>query len=288
MVIKMVIKTFALCILLVITISTTVLADEAVKSGDKVQIQFTCRLGNGRIAATTDKEITDDPNIRKAPVFVARKDDKDLFITAGSNESTNEKRTERNFENEIIDRIAKNVVGMKQGESKNLVFEAPAPPPALASMGDNEDMVIRVARERTRPKQIMMTKKEYREKAGKEPEIGQTYNIWRAVSIPCSVVSVSEEKVVVQCHAKTGERMQTPFGEGVVSEKDNEYRILIDAKKGDLIRTAGMAGRIVNVDDRLIAIDYSNPFGYETLKCEVLVNSVNTGEKAETGIKEHF
>jgi FKBP-type peptidyl-prolyl cis-trans isomerase 2 len=41
------------------------------------------------------------------------------------------------------------------------------------------------------------------------------------------------------------------------------------------VRSGGMIGRIVQVTDRMITIDYSHPFGYETLKCEVKVEDVS-------------
>ena len=68
--------------------------------------------------------------------------------------------------------------------------------------------------------------------------------------------------------------VQTPFGVGRIREEADAYKIDIDARKGSLIRSGPLVGRITDVDDQFMVIDYRNPFGGETLSCDVTVSKI--------------
>lgn len=248
-------------------------AADVIKPGDKVKIDFTCRLGNGEIAATTDKKITADPNIKKSEVFVSRRSDEPLVITAGRDEKTSGKRGQRGLEGEIVADLSEAVVGMKPGETRSLEVKRERIRPQ-----GNEPMSLEMARVRVRPKEVRMTLDEYRNRTAKDPQVNQDYTI--DPSFPGKVVEVSGGQVVIRFSAQPGNKIKTPLGEGVIRETDRNFEIVIDAKRGGLVRSGGMVGRIVVVDDRMITIDYSHPLGYEELKCEVQVDSIE--QRAES------
>jgi FKBP-type peptidyl-prolyl cis-trans isomerase 2 len=243
---------------------------ETVKTGDKVRVDFTCRLASGEIAATTDPVLTQDRNAVKANVFVPRASKDPLLITAGIEKGDTENPAEWGLEEEILARIAHAVVGMRPGGSETILLDA------QPVMGTGEDRVVQMARVRFRPKQLRMTVEEYRQNAKKNPEVGQAYFV--DPSIPCNVTSVSENEVAVQCFSQTGKRVETPFGSATINETEKAYEIHIDAEVGRLVRTGGYVGRIVKVDDRSFVIDYNHPFGYEKLKCDVKVDGVEEAE----------
>jgi FKBP-type peptidyl-prolyl cis-trans isomerase 2 len=255
-------------------------ASEPAKPGDKVKMHFTCMLPNGKIAATSEAKVTEDGSLPKASIFVAREATEPLVVEAGDDCSSCGNPEERVFEEAIMASIAREVVGMRQGESQTLNLGAQLHRSVDPSKSMSNEGVLQINRERIRPKRIVMTREEYRQNSGKEPEETQPYSPWRTAAIPCNVASVSEKEVIVQCRSENGARVATPFGEGIVSETDKGFRILIDAKVGHLIRSGGFVGRIVNVDDRMITIDYRHPFGGETLKCEVKIDSIE--QRAES------
>jgi FKBP-type peptidyl-prolyl cis-trans isomerase 2 len=241
-------------------------AADVIKPGDKVKIDFTCRLANGEIAATTDKRITEDTNVKKSSVFQPRKSDEALAITAGQDEAVYGKTGERPFEGEIVAEMGTAVVGMTPGETRNLNIKRDRRNPQ-----GNEPLFLDMARIRTRPKEMRMTADEYQSRTGKAPEVGHEYLMDPAV--PGKVTSIKGGEVVMEFSAKPGTRVKTPLGEGEIRETEKNYEIVIDAKKGDLVRSGAMVGRIVQVTDRIITIDYGHPFGYEALKCEVKIQS---------------
>ena len=71
--------------------------------------------------------------------------------------------------------------------------------------------------------------------------------------------------------AQPGSVVDTPFGKGTIKENEKNYEIVIDASVGHLVRSQGLVGRVSEVQDRTIVIDYGNPFGGETLSCDVKV-----------------
>ncbi|MEW6664914.1 MAG: hypothetical protein AB1512_06805 [Thermodesulfobacteriota bacterium] len=260
-------------------IATDCRAQEAILRGDKVTIRFTCRLGDGEIAATTDTGIDTDPSMKKSSIFISRKSDDPLVITAGPDEKIYGKPGERGFEGEIVAELAEAVPGMKPGETRSVEIKRERRKPV-----GNEPALVEMARVRVRPKQVKMTLEEYRSRTGKDPEVGQGYTIDPA--IPGKVSSVSEGQVAVRFEAEPGKIVKTPLGDGVIRETERAYEIVIDVKKGSLVRSGGLIGRIVKVDERMVSIDYSHPFGYEALKCEARAESIERGaESRETGEK---
>jgi hypothetical protein len=174
---------------------------------------------------------------------------------------------ERGLEQEIVYQLSKEIVGLAVGEKQ--IREVRAEPRKEEQKGE---FLLQIARARQKVKEMNLTPEEYKLRTGKPAEVGQAFVIDPAV--PGKVSSVTPSKVVIRFLAKPGDKIATPFGDGTVMELPDRYEIVIDARPGTLVRTGGFVGRIINVDDRFISIDYGHPFGEETLICDVLVESV--------------
>jgi FKBP-type peptidyl-prolyl cis-trans isomerase 2 len=168
------------------------------------------------------------------------------------------------FEEEIIARIAGSLPGMKPGEARKIEIRSERP----ADVPEKEQ-VVQLALVRQRPKELRMTKGEYKSRTSKEPQEGEDF-IFDPL-IPGKVASVSENEVLIYFSAQPGSVVETPFGKGTIRENANQFEIVIDAVKGALVRTGPIVGRISDVQDRMFTIDYGNPFGGETLSCDVKV-----------------
>ena len=96
-----------------------------IKAGDKVDIQFTCRFPDGKIAASTSTAVAKDRSLQKSPVFLPRSKDKPINVTAGK--SYGPQHFPVAFENEIISQIAQSLVGMKTGQKESLEIRSKAP-----------------------------------------------------------------------------------------------------------------------------------------------------------------
>ena len=93
-------------------------APVVVHQGDKVEINFTCRLQNGELAATTrpDASVSGET---KAPLYMTRQGAEDtVAVTAGPPSAEVLKRDREPFEQEIIARLAPKLPGLKSRWSR--------------------------------------------------------------------------------------------------------------------------------------------------------------------------
>jgi FKBP-type peptidyl-prolyl cis-trans isomerase 2 len=245
---------------------------QTVKPGDQANVHFTCRLKNGEVAASSYPSVAVDPEFRKSAIFVPRTMDAPLSIVAGEPSPVSDSNEERGLEGEIVNQLSGAIVGLPIGERQTREIRA-----ERRQERKKGDYFLQMARVRQRVKEMHLTPDEYKFRTGKAAEVGQTFVIDPAV--PGKVSSVTESEVVVRFFAKAGEKVATPFGEGTVKELPDRYDIVIDARPGTLVRSGGYVGRITSVDERIIAIDYSHPFGGEALLCDTVVESAEPGTK---------
>jgi FKBP-type peptidyl-prolyl cis-trans isomerase 2 len=185
------------------------------------------------------------------------------------------------FEDEIIYRLADTVVGMKEGEKRQVKLTAQD-----VVTRTEQDYVARLSRIRKRPKEMKMPLGDYRFRAGKAPEVGQSFAVDPA--FPGRVEAVTDQDVLIR-FTKPGDVLETPLGIGHVQETETGYEVVIEARIGALIRVSNMVGRISGADDQVITLDFRNPFGGETFTCDVTVTGIKEiqakGKKEDSGEK---
>ena len=243
---------------------------QSVKAGDEAALHFTCRLRKGEVAASSYQSVADDSSLRKSSIFVRRTANTPLVITAGKPCEAAVPGREKSMEEEILAKLSGSIVGMRTGERQTREIEAERRPEQK-----KDEYFLRIARVRERVKEMRLDPETYKSRTGRTPEVGQSFVIDPAV--PGTVALVTEREVVVRFSA--GSRVATPFGEGTVKELADRYEITIDAHPGNLVRSGGLVGRIVSVDERFIGIDYGHPFGGERLSCDIIVESATAAVK---------
>jgi FKBP-type peptidyl-prolyl cis-trans isomerase 2 len=238
-----------------------------VQQGDVAEIHFLCKLKTGEVVAATDKEAILQSTLPKSPVLRLRQKNDALPVAASSSLPERPGGREWAFEDEIINRLAGAVIGMKEGEKRavNLTAEELVERP-------EEAYVIRVARSREREKEMRISVCDFQARTGRLPEVGQSFIFDPA--IPGNVEAVTQEEVVIRFSAQQGSVVMTPFGPGHIRETGNTYEIVVDARTGALVRSGHLIGRIVEAHDENILIDYRHPFGGETLSCDLKVEKV--------------
>lgn len=248
----------------------TVDSGPVIKAGDKVGIHFTCRLPDGRIAASTNPESVGEGR-SISQIYMKRGASAPLVIEAGAAAPVLPGPFGKSFEDEIIDRLAFEVVGMKQGEAAGVDLVAER----IKGLSER-DQFIKIPRVRKHPKEMKLTKEGYKKKTGKDAVVDQQFIDDPA--LPGKVASITGEEVLIR-FAPASNEVETPFGKATVWEKENQYEIDIDAVKGGLVRSGPLVGRIIDADAATMKLDYGHPFGGEPLKCDVNVMSVQPGEK---------
>lgn len=247
-----------------------------VKAGDSADINYLCRLNNGEVAAATDSVAKDQP---KSNLYLARKETGPVSVTAVSPDGPEpEERRAKKFEELIQDKLSRNLVGIKEGGKRQVELTAQDMPGS--SEGKNTSHLARV---RTRPKETNVPIADFKYRTGKLPEVGQSFAYDPA--FPGRVESVTEKYAVVKFAAKPGGVIETPFGPGFIREDETHYYVDIDARKNALVRAGDLVGRIVDVDDKFITVDFGNPFAGEKLFCDVTVEKITAANpiKSERG-----
>jgi FKBP-type peptidyl-prolyl cis-trans isomerase 2 len=246
----------------------TVESGQPVKAGDKVGIHFTCRLPNGELAAETQPE-RDGEGRAISRIYVKRKSSDPLVVEAGKGVPDVPNPFGKPFENEISDRLAHTIVGMKQGETAGVELVAERTPGL-----SQKDQFITIPATRKYPKEKKVTRDVYKNKTGKDAEVEQVVN---DPILPGKVVSISGDDVLIRFSPESKE-LELPFGKATFREKEDRYELAIHGVKGDLVRSGPLVGRIIEADADSIKLDYGHPFGGETLKCVVTVKSVQPGD----------
>ena len=239
-----------------------------IKPGDTAFIHYVCKLRSGEVAAATDRVDEKEP---KSNVYRQREEADTPSITAvgaGDAALTQESPYEqRSLEEEISNQLALTVVDMKEGDTRTMEIKAENAPAWEAYR-----YIARLTRVRTRPKEMKMPKGDYEYRAQRSPEVGQEFSY--DPDFRGKVVSVSDQEVTIRFFATPGAIIDTPFGPGRIREEGQNYKVDIDAHKGALVRAGSMVGRISDVDDKIITVDFGNAFGGETLLCNVTVEKI--------------
>jgi FKBP-type peptidyl-prolyl cis-trans isomerase 2 len=241
-----------------------------VKDGDTVSVQLTCRMPDGKVLLSTQEAV--DPSDR-SPLYLPNKDKAPLRLIAGYGATDQGARGDLDVELERG--AARSLTGMSPGETKRVTIMAePVPGP------DGKPRLLPMARVRQRPREQRYTREEYTRLFKKEPEVGSTVRL--DPMIPYVITEVATTDVIVRGTAVTGTEVATPYGTGIIREKDDTtYEIELAIKEGTIIRTGPLLGRIVSVNNRMFTIDYTQPFAGEELSCDLTLLDVERPMSAE-------
>ncbi|MEZ4601762.1 MAG: hypothetical protein R2940_18380 [Syntrophotaleaceae bacterium] len=239
------------------------------RSGDRVRINYVCRLKNGELTASTYRDGAISPEEKRSAIYLALKNDAPLEWIAGQEKVSQSGSAPFDFADAIAVQLGQAVVGQVPGTLSGIEVAAAKAPVRPSG-------TIRLAKVRRRPRGLHMTVDEYKGRTGKNPEIGQEMTFDPA--IPGKVTSVSESEVVVDFHAPVGELIDTPFGRARVSADQNSYLLEILVEKGDLVRSGPMVGKVADVDDAFFTVDYGHPLAGQNLVCDV---EVSRGEESQ-------
>jgi len=233
-----------------------------VQEGDVADIRYVCRLKNGEIIAAAGA-IPDGE--KKADIFIAPRDPGAIPVPAVRPDEPLPSRVRpKGLEIEIRERLARKVTGMKEGETRAVELTAemiPAP--------DEKSGFARLTKTRARPREMKLSRQEFKSRYQKDAEAGQILAIDPAFT--GRVESVTDQEAVIRVSPIPGGEVKSPFGWERIREEADGYKAEIDAREGALVRLGPLTGRITGVTDKVITIDNRHPFGYEALDCDVTI-----------------
>jgi len=267
---------------------TAACASNADRRGDmtpvaKPQLDYTCRLETGEVLETTNREVAEDPSMTKARVFATRDQygPRPAIKRQGSQEPVQDKKELRFFREVLEDKLSKATRGWKVGTARTVRVTAEE----QLDVPENE-RTIRLARVKTVPKEMHIEKETFTQMTGSEAQVDET--VYLHPEVKGKVVSVLDNEVVVVFAPVSDTPLDGPFGARQVVDKGDHWEIEIDAQVGRLVRAGPLLGRIAEVGQEMFRVDYSHPFGGETLECDVRVEAApdDASEKITARLSE--
>lgn len=245
---------------------STISGPGVVNKGDRVWVDYTCRLENGLVAMTTYEDIAENISSRSG-IFVPFSEYGSESITAGDEDQGQSFGKLKMFESEVSYRIAQAVVGMRVGKNYTVTLKSEAPPNL-----EPAERYMNLPRIRPRKKNQRLSHEYIKNKLGHEPVLGE--KVFAYDGIKGTVKAMDDKFVTVYVEVKDGISADTPFGTIVVRDRDEQYYdCVIDAQVGHLVRTDTQIGRIIEVTNDRFTVDYGHPFGGEDLICDIVVEA---------------
>lgn len=233
---------------------------QVVKTGDEVLVSLTCRLTNGDVVVTTDKSTAENASVKKSQIFFPFKEYGPLPMKAGIVPEGDPVRW--GYMDELNACVAKTATGMRVSERNEIVCN-----PELIAGRVGQERFLRMARVRTRAKEVRVPRVDYVARAGGEPLKGQPFT--GDPDFPGRISDVTDKEVVIAFSLPESKKARTPFGPGTVRDAGDNFEIGLPVREGDLVRTGALAGRISAVDENMFTIDYGYSLAGESLLCTV-------------------
>lgn len=263
------IVSFIFCVLAVFAVTGPALAGQ-VKKGDKVMVDVTCRLPDGKVLLTTQEAVANDPEIAKAGVFFHLKKYEPLELFAGSGYGGPSWEYLVPLKSEVGAKISKKITGMKTGETRTVRISTRR----LQGL-EHDQGYVKLARKVVEPKVRKMSLEGVKKQFGRIPKQGETVQINNSLSATVESIDKENNVVTVRLHIQDGAIIKTKFGNATLSNKNDEYYMRhFHSEVGHLVGVGPFLAQISEVNEKTFVLDYRYPFGGRELTCDICVKSI--------------
>lgn len=270
-----VIVSFIFCVLAVSAVTGPALAGQ-VKKGDKVVVDITCRLPDGKVVLTTQEAVANDPEIAKAGVFFHLKKYEPLELFAGSGYGGPSWEYLVPLQSEVGAKISKKITGMKTGETRTVRISTRR----LQGL-EHDQGYVKLARKVVEPKVRKMSLEGAEKQFGRMPKQGKTVQINDSLSATVQSIDKENNVVTVRLHIQDGAIIETKFGNATLSNKNDEYYMRhFHPEVGQLVGVGPFLAQISEVNEKTFILDYRYPFGGRELTCDICIKSIKSNSSA--------
>jgi len=234
-------------------------------AGKAYQVDYTCRLPDGRVLCTTDSRYLKKERFEETArtLFVPSSAYEPALITIEGPREL--KPGPVPLIEEVEYRLGLLLAGQMTGDTLDIELTSET----LEEMSKEERYLVLV-RVMKRPKLQEMERAKFVQYTKKEPRPGDVLFAERKHGWPWEVLSVDEQNVTIRYRLAEGDRVQMPMGPyGVVRDAGDKWEIILDLELGDLVRAGNFIGQISHFDEVAFLSDFGHPFGGKPLSCEV-------------------
>ena len=253
-------------------------SEKIINPGDKIIVDFTCRLKkDGKIVVTTEEPLIKDNNDAKSIIFYPIKEYVPIPVIAGEGKKTPDFGTLNSSHKEILENISMAIIGKEVGVPFS--FDIMGETSQIVSY---DDRYLKISRIREKPRIQKINLGSWKKSNDRTPLPGDVINNYHNVEgLTVTVLSVDDNQVEFRFDVKEGTTFESPLGKAFVYEDGDNMKSIIDYKPGQLLRSGPIVGRVIDVTDTMVTFDYGHPFGGEVLSCEAVTKREEAVDEKE-------
>lgn len=237
-----------------------------VQAGDTAQVDFTCRLSNGRVVLTTKQDVAEDTKNLAAKVFLPLKTYGPMELIADP--AAVPKAGElTGLELGVDQGLQRAIVGLPVGKERTVTLKGEVPEGLK-----KEDRYITVGRIARHKKEQRWDLQRLARELGHTPAPGE--QVLKMPGITAVMTGVDGREALVRIAVTHGQAVDHTYGRAIIRDYPDHYDVVTEAKVGQIVRTLDLVGRIIAVTDTTLTLDYGDPFGGEELTCDVCVRGI--------------
>lgn len=232
--------------------------------GDNIHIDYTCHGPDGSLIAASAPGVFEDQPV--SPLFASHKLPRPISYVVPSQIEEIDISFHMPMEEKIERYLLRMSPGKPASEKVTLFVEGET------FTKDQGGYSLTVPINSVKTRNVTMSASAFERAYGMPPTVG----IEKETKIPgvsARVMSINADKVNILYSAPTGTRIHSLFGEQILTQNEKNFLVRTDVREGDLVRNGkNLVGRVTEVDKKNFVVDFSHPFGFETLTCDVIFN----------------
>jgi FKBP-type peptidyl-prolyl cis-trans isomerase 2 len=235
-----------------------------VTAGENITFDYTCKTPDGKLAATSDKTVAENPSQTFSPLFAPLNNYLPACEKVHAPEQSPPLHPRMGYE-EMLEKL---IIRQASGAPYNSLQEISIAGELIPGISDR-DRYLLLNRTTKRKRLETLSVSLFEGKFGAIPVIGIKYDSQTQPGMSATVENMEGDNVVILNSAEPGTVLPSHFGRQVVTQTGDALEFRTDAVLGNIIRSSGMIGKVSKVDDETIEIDYGHSSGFIPLTCEV-------------------
>lgn len=237
----------------------------AMKGGEWINIEYTCRTPSGELAATSLSDVAEDASIAHSPLFSTLNNYLPAIETVPlPQEEAKPLAKTMCFEEMVELLLARQALGASINTTHHIVLDGELIP---GISGGDRYLTMNLAYLTDRKKTVPLA--EFKESFKSVPVPGKRYDS-EIAGLTAVVNALEGENVIMTYDAASGTFLPSPFGNEMITQIGDNLEFRTDTKTGLLVRSGPAIGNVTEVNDSTFVIDYGHSFGFTPLTCETV------------------
>lgn len=235
-----------------------------IQPGESVMLNYTCSIPEKGVVETNQEAVAKDEGSKKSRVFFKRSSYNPMTLVAGEDQPGQRSGDLKYLSPEIRTRLAHALVGKFRGRTYDITIESEVPEGI-----EDRHRYRYIERVRTVKKIQTLTRKDFIKGKHRDPVVGEVFS--EDGKPYAKVIAADEKHVKLQLIVDEKTTYEVPWGRARESTAGDEVKVFIETEVGTPVRTGGLIGRVSEINEKYVIIDYGHPFAGYPLNCKVKI-----------------